>query len=230
MTEHPSKSRFRPPFLHLLLYSLVAGLLIGISALALYLLIDQLRIPDSGFSGSFQDTAVEDYDGVIDIDPPLDIPQFTLTNSENTPSSLSDFRGQFVLLTFGFTHCPDICPLTLNDFQRIRSQLGAKADILRSVFISVDGKRDTPETLREYFDFRQLNDIIALTGDEEHVRALGAPFGLAFEISDRNATGGYQVNHTAGSFLLDRQGRWIRRYQFGVPPGRIASDLITLLE
>ena len=164
------------------------------------------------------------------LNPPLDIPQFTLTNAENTPSSLGDFQGRYVLLTFGFTHCPDVCPLTLNDFQRVQSQLGAKADYVRFVFISVDGKRDTPATLRQYFAFRQLSDIIALTGDEKHVRALGAPFGLAFEKSDQDDSGGYQVNHTAGSFLLDKQGRWITRYQFGVPPDRIASDLMDLLD
>ena len=165
------------------------------------------------------------HDGIIAIAPPVEVADFTLVNAAGARTSLRDLHGRHVLLTFGFTHCPDVCPLTLNDFKRIRTLLGDIADQAHFVFISVDGKRDTAEALREYFSFRELDDIIALTGDEAYVRALGAPFGLAFKVSDEPAPGGYLVNHTAGSFLLDSAGRWIKRYQFGLPAAAIASDL-----
>lgn len=219
----------RPSPLSLFLYSLLAGLLIGISALLIFLLVDRLQEPVAESSDHFLVTGADEYDGIINIAPALAIPDFTLDNAKGSRTSLSDLRGRHVLLTFGFTHCPDVCPLTLNDFRRIRSQLGNIADRIHFVFISVDGQRDTPGALRQYFDFRELNHIIALTGSEADVRALGAPLGLAFEVSDEPTQSGYLVNHTAGSFLLDGAGHWIKRFQFGLPPSTIAADLRKLL-
>lgn len=212
-----------------LLYGLLAGLLLGIAALAIFLLYDRMREPESVNTGPFEVEGAAAFDGILALDPPVDIPPFELTDSKGRSVRLADFRGRHTLLTFGFTHCPDICPLTLNDFGRIQRALGDLADRLSFVFVSVDGKRDTPAALRQYFEFRQLDDISALTGDEASVRALGEPFGLAFEISDEDRSDGYLINHTTGSFLLDQAGRWIKRYQFGVPPDAIAADLRTLL-
>ena len=107
-----------------LLYSLIAGLLIGIAALALFLLHNRLNPPEPVESGSFRIESGAIFEGVITIDPPLAIQDFTLTNQEGEATSLSDLRGKHILLTFGFTHCPDICPLTLNDFDRTREMLG----------------------------------------------------------------------------------------------------------
>ena len=213
-----------------LLYSLLAGLLLGIAALSVFLLYDRTRKPDAEISGPFDVAGSATADGLLAIDPPVDLPDFALTDSAGNPVALADFRGRHALLTFGFTHCPDICPLTLNDFERIRRLLGDSAENIAFVFISVDGKRDTPAALRQYFEFRQLDGIQALTGDEAAVLALGEPFGLSFEINDEDSSGGYLINHTSGSFLLDRAGRWIKRYQFGVAPESIAADLRTLLD
>ena len=228
MQYRSSKSRGRPRLAHLTLYGLIAGLIIGISSLAIVLLHDRLRNDDVE-SSHIDGIARDEYDGTITIDPPIAVPDLGLTNTDKELMRLSQLPGQFVLLTFGFTHCPDICPLTLNDFQRIRAQLGQLANEVQFVFVSVDGARDTPTALREYFSFRELDDIIALTGSEEEVRAFGAPLGLAFEVSGEVSTGGYLINHTAGSFLLDQEGRWIMRYQFGVPPETIVSQLRRLL-
>ena len=217
-------------WIDLALYSLLAAMLIGISALAVFLLYDRPRESEAFETNNFQVDDSLAYDGVITINPPIDLPEFTLTNSDGEPLGPSDFQGRFVLLTFGFTHCPDICPLTLSDFQQIQKLLGNEAAMIQFVFISIDAGRDTPEALSEYFDLRQFDDIIALTGDEEIVRAMGAPLGLSFEAGDEDTSGGYMVNHTAGSFLLNLEGRWIARYQFGVPPDRIASDLRALLQ
>ena len=212
-----------------LLYGVLAGLLLGIAALGIFLIQDRFRESESVTAGPFEVASTATIDGVLSIDPPINIPTFTLTDSMGEALGLSDLRGRHALLTFGFTHCPDICPLTLNDFERIRRLLGELADQFDFVFISVDGTRDTPAALRQYFEFRQLDRIIALTGDEASVLALGAPFGLSFEINDEDRAGGYMINHTSGSFLLDQAGRWIKRYQFGVPPERIVADLKALL-
>lgn len=208
-----------------LLYGLLAGLLLGIAALAIFLINERMREPDSVQTGPFILEGSAAVDGILAIDPPVDIPAFELTDSNGNSVRLGDFRGRHALITFGFTHCPDICPLTLNDFGRIQRLQGDLADSIAFVFISVDGKRDTPATLRQYFGFRQLDNIHALTGDEASVLAMGEPFGLSFEISNENKSNGYLINHTTGSFLLDQTGRWIKRYQFGVPPDAIAADL-----
>ncbi len=229
MQYRPSKSRAAPRRIHLTLYGLIAGLIIGISSLATVLLHDRLR-GDDVESSRINGIAEDEYDGAVAIDPPIAVADLGLTNTDNELTRLSQLPGQFLLLTFGFTHCPDICPLTLNDFQRIRAQLGQPADEVQFVFVTVDGARDTPAALREYFSFRGLDGIIALTGSEEEVRAFGAPFGLAFEVSGEATSSGYLINHSAGSFLLDQERRWIMRYQFGVPPETIASELRRLLQ
>jgi len=212
-----------------LLYGALAGLLIGISALAIVLVQDQLREAGTVESGHFRVAGEAEYDGAIGIEPPVDVPDFNLTDQFGESFNLRDHRGRLVLLTFGFTNCPDICPLTLSDLQRVHAMLGEKAEQLALVFVSVDGRRDRPEVLRDTFAFRKLDDFIGVTGGEDDVRNAGAPFGLAFEVSGDASTGAYSVNHTAGSFLLDRRGRWIMRFQFGVPPERIAAELQKLL-
>lgn len=211
-----------------LLYSIIAGLLIGISALALFLIQDRLREPDSGATSHFRLESEAGFDGVIRIEPPIELSDFSLTSKDGDPTSLRDLRGRFVLLTFGFTNCPDICPLTLSDFQLVKGLLGDNSAEVAFVFISVDGSRDKPDVLRNFLAYRKLDEIIGLTGAETDVRAAGAPFGLSFERRGESSTGSYSVNHTAGSFLLDRRGRWIMRFQFGVPAERIAAELQTM--
>lgn len=212
-----------------LLYSAIAGLLIGISALVIVLVQDLLRETETVETGHFRVESEAEYDGAIGIEPPVDVPDFTLSDQYDEPFNLRDHRGRFVLLTFGFTNCPDICPLTLSDLQQVNAMLGEEAEQVALVFVSVDGRRDTPKVLRDYFAFRKLDDLIAVTGGEDDVRNAGAPFGLAFEVSGDVAAPSYNVNHTAGSFLLDRRGRWIMRFQFGLPPERIAAELLKLL-
>ncbi len=208
-----------------MLYSVIAGLLIGIGALSLFLLAERL--------GAFQSSDrlpgdATDLDGVIDIYPPQPLPDFALVNQHGESTRLSDLRGKLALLTFGFTHCPDICPLTLDELGALRDMLGDMASQASFVFISVDGARDSPRVLRDYFAFRKLDGILGLTGQEAAVRQAGAPLGLSFEVSG-NGEAGYLINHTVGYFLLDRDGRWIKRYHFGIPPATIAEDLRALL-
>ena len=223
------KSKRKPAFFVHLLYGMIAGLLIGISAITVFLVQDRLRQPATIDTGHFKVESEAGFDGVIRIQPPINVADFTLINQDGNATSLRDLRGRYVLLTFGFTNCPDICPLTLSDFQRVNNMLDDHSEQMAFVFISVDGQRDTPAALRSYLSFRGMESIIGLTGDEKDVREIGAPFGLSFEVIGDASTGAYSVNHTAGSFLLDPQGRWIMRYQFGVPPDKIAAQLNELL-
>lgn len=212
-----------------LLYGAVAGLAIGIVALTLTLLHNQLREPSEELGSSIISAPGEQHDGMIAIDPPLALPDFTLTNQYGIATSLSDLRGHFSLLAFGFLHCPDICPMTLHELQRVRDMLGEAAESAHFVFISVDGARDSPEALRHYFEFREMDSLIGLTGAEAVVREAGDRLGLSFAVKAEEAPSGYLVNHTAGAFLLDERGQWIRRYHFGVPARAIADDLLRMI-
>ena len=208
---------------------MIAGLLIGIAALTVFLAQGQLRERETVDIDAFSVSGEDPFDGAIRIEPPIDLPDITLSNQDGAPFKLSDLRGRYVLLAFGFTNCPDICPLTLSDFQQVRNMLGDRGEAVAFGFVSVDGRRDSPAVLRSYFEFRELDGVIALTGSEETVRAFGAPLGLSFEVSGDVSAGAYSVNHSAGSFLLDTRGRWIMRFQFGLPPDQIAAELRALL-
>jgi len=224
-----AKTSIRSYLLRRILLGLISALLVGIAALAMAIAYGRMN-PGANprGDGSASGDALE-FDGSIIIDPPLAMPDFTLRDQFNESVSLSDLRDNYVLITFGYTNCPDVCPLTLNEFRSIRESLGSSSEELAFVFISVDGERDSPDALRSYLALRDLDGIIGLSGAEDRVRALGIDYGLSFEMTTPDKRGGYLVNHTAGSFLLDPNGRWIRRYQFGLPPHRIVADLEGLL-
>ncbi|MCY4072513.1 MAG: SCO family protein [Chloroflexi bacterium] len=224
-----AKTSIRGYLLRRIQLGLISALLVGIAALAMAIAYGRMYPGANPQTDSFEGGAAPEFDGSIIIDPPLAMPDFTLRDQSNKSVSLVDLRDNFVLITFGYTNCPDVCPLTLNEFRSIRESLGSSSEEVAFLFISVDGERDTPEALRSYFALRELDGIIGLSGEEEAVRALGLDYGLSFEMTKPDKRGGYLVNHTAGSFLLDRNGRWIRRYQFGLPPGRIVADLEELL-
>ncbi|MGB1286725.1 MAG: SCO family protein [Aggregatilineales bacterium] len=155
--------------------------------------------------------------GIERKNPAREMPDFTLTDHTGEVVSLSDFAGKPTLISFGFTNCPDICPLTLNDMRRIETVLteNGVGDALNYVFISVDGERDTPEVLNDYLDIRRVQGIVTgLTGSEADVRRMGVDYGLKFNYGAVDENGNYDVDHTAGLFLLDDAGNWITKYPY----------------
>ena len=220
----PQEKQKRDPTTKVL-YGVIGILIIGIIGVGLFILFSQLTKTDAPSITEFGVIEDGEFDGKAEISPPRDMPDFTLTNQDGDPTSLSDLRGKYVLMSFGYTHCPDVCPLTLNEFRRIRESLGDKAENVAFVFVSVDGERDTPAALSSYFETRQLEGFIGLTGEEAELRKLGVDYGLFFEKSEGTSDGGYLVDHTAGSYLLNPDGQWIMRYQFGVMPSLIVEDL-----
>jgi protein SCO1/2 len=206
--------RKRPQFL---LFTVVTALVMAIAAVAGFIILREITTPPPP-------TPFLPPEDIVDIDPPLPTPDWTLTSADGQPFSASQLNGKPSLLFFGFANCPDICPLTLREFQRVRRALGADADRVNFVFISVDGNRDTPEFLRMRLDqLGVTEDIIALTGDPDLVREIGRPFAVEFVYSRPNESGFYLVDHTASYFLLDAQRRWVKRFAFG-------TDRITILE
>jgi protein SCO1/2 len=155
----------------------------------------------------------QQFDGVTRVEPPRPLQDFTLTNQENQPTSLRSLRGQYTLLLFGFTHCPDICPLTLLKYKRIKDELGELGNQINFVFISVDGERDTPERLKPYL--RNFDEsFIGLTGDEATLRRLGTDYNLFFEKRPGTTPENYLVDHTASTFLVDPDGNLVAIYPY----------------
>lgn len=159
------------------------------------------------------------------LEPPRELSDFVLPSQDGTPIQLSDLRGSYVMLFFGYTHCPDICPTTLSDFVLVKRAMGAASSQVRFVFISVDGERDTPPVLRRFLKAFDPT-FIGLQGDNATLGRISKEYGLYFKKEQVAATSEpYLVTHSASAYLLDRQGRMRMVYGFGTPPKVIAADI-----
>ena len=173
-------------------------------------------------------TVPDEYTGTV-LDPPKELADFTLTSHTGAPLRLSDLRGRPVLLFFGYTHCPDVCPTTLGEWKRVKSTLGDDAGKVAFVFVGVDSKRDTPEALAQFvgkFD----PSFTGLSGDEATLQAVGKDFGMYFTPhEDEHDHGDYLVDHSSTSYLIDGDGRLQKVYSYGVAADVISRDLQKLL-
>jgi protein SCO1/2 len=162
------------------------------------------------------------------IDPPKPMPDFTLAASTG-PVRLSDFRGKLTVIFFGFTNCMDVCPATMAKMSAALDTLGAKASDVRLIFISVDYKRDTPQTTSAYASkFRP--DFVGLTGSQAEIDAVTKDYGIYYKLGEPDASGNYEVEHTASVMVLDRQGRLEMTWSPDLQPDDIASDLGVLMK
>jgi len=141
-----------------------------------------------------------------------------LTDHNGKPRRLEDFRGKAVVVFFGFTHCPDVCPTTLVDMAQVVKSLGSDGDRVQVLFVTVDPERDTQDALAKYvtaFDPR----FLGMRGDLEATRRVAKDFKIYFEKRKTGDT--YSIDHSAQSYVIDPQGR-LRLF---VRHDRIASDL-----
>jgi len=228
MTEQSAEA---PRISNQTLYIIIGVLFIGIVGVGLFLIFTRLTQTQDPTADDLAALVLEaeDFDGSTALKPPREMPDFTLTNQHGEPMRLSDLRGKPTLMSFGFTHCPDICPLTLNEFRQIQADLDEAGDDVNFVFISVDGARDTPEVLASYFRVRGIDDFVGLTGEEEELRRIGVDYGLFFEYGEPDENGFYNVDHTAGALLLDADGMWVMRYAYGTEKEVIVEDLEAML-
>ncbi len=155
-------------------------------------------------------------------------PAFELQNAQGRTVSQADFRGRFLLVSFGFTHCAHVCPTTLADWSRMMRDLDPdQARQLQPVMISVDPERDTPAVMDTYaknFDAR----FIGLSGSAEQVAETAASFRVTYQRVSRGDD--YQINHTSLSYLVDPTGQVIDYFGFGTPPDRLAASVSGHLE
>ena len=164
------------------------------------------------------------------IDPPKPMPDFSL-QSERGTVKLSDYRGKYVALYFGYTSCPDICPTTLAGLKAALSELGSPADgQVQVIFVSVDYKRDSPTKVSDYVHAFSP-DFVGLGGTQAQIDQVTQEYGIYYKLNDPDPkTGYYSVDHTAIMLLLDRQGELVMTWDYGQQPDEIASDLKTELK
>ena len=154
---------------------------------------------------------------------------FQLPDVDGKPRSLADFRGKAVVVFFGYTQCPDVCPTTLAEIAQAKKLLGADGAKVQGVFITVDPERDTPELLKAYVaNFG--TDFVALRGTPEQTAAVAKDFKVYFKKVEGKTPGSYTMDHSAASFVYDPKGRLrlYTRYGGGAKP--LAEDLKVLLK
>jgi protein SCO1/2 len=153
---------------------------------------------------------------------------FKLTDHTGKVRTLEDFRGKIVVMFFGYTQCPDVCPTTMAEMATVLKELGPSADEVQVLFVTVDPERDTQELLSHYvpaFDKR----FIGLYGDAAATAKVAKEFKVFYAKAPGADANSYTVDHTAGSFVFDKQGQLRLFVRHGQGPGLIAHDLRQLL-
>ncbi len=153
---------------------------------------------------------------------------FTLTDHAGTPRSLADYKGKVVTLFFGFTHCPDVCPTSLTTMKQALALLGADANRVQVLFVTLDPQRDTTELLAAYvpkFD----PSFVGLRGDPAATEAVAREYKIFFQKVPGKTPDSYTLDHSAGTYVHDTQGRLRLFIRHGETPQKIADDLKTLL-
>jgi protein SCO1/2 len=153
---------------------------------------------------------------------------FALTDHTGKPRTLADFKGKAVVVFFGYTQCPDVCPTTMAEMASVMQKLGPLADQVQVLFITLDPERDTQELLANYvpaFDKR----FIGLRGTPEQTAKTAKEFKVFYSKVPGTDPGSYTIDHTAGSYVFDRDGRLRLFIRHGQGPDSIVHDLRQLL-
>lgn len=154
---------------------------------------------------------------------------FTLTDHTGKARTLEDFKGKAVFIFFGYTQCPDVCPTTMAEMASVLKTLGPQAEQVQVLFVTVDPERDTPDLLAKYvpaFDPR----FLGLTGDKAAIDKVTKDFKVFHQKVPNKESDTYTMDHTAGSYVFDTQGRIRLFVRHGQGPEPIAHDLKLLLE
>ena len=153
---------------------------------------EPLKVPDS-IQGLFIDS------------PATKLPAFKFTDHNGKTFDNSNFKGQWSLVFFGYTHCPDVCPTSLTIMDKVSKQKGLPADT-QYVFVSVDPKRDTPDKLKDFVSYFNA-EFIGATGEKAELDKFQEPLGVIYDYEGDTSSDDYIVNHFAAIYLIDPKGR-----------------------
>ena len=154
--------------------------------------------------------------------------ELALSDADGKARTLADFKGKVTLVFFGYTQCPDVCPTTLAELAAVKRELGADGEHVQGVFVSVDPERDTPQILKAYmasFD----PGFVALRGTLEQTQAAAREFKVFFAKVPGKSEGSYTVDHTAGTYIFDAQGRLRLFVRYGAGAEALRHDVKLLL-
>jgi cytochrome oxidase Cu insertion factor (SCO1/SenC/PrrC family) len=159
---------------------------------------------------------------------------FSLIDQNRTRRSDSDFRGNYMLVFFGYTYCPDVCPTTLATEAEALDKLGPRASGIVPIFITVDPKRDTPEKLKLYlssFDPKPSSArraFVGLTGSDEEIAKAAKAYRVYYRahLDGQTENGDYSVDHSSDVYLMNRDGKFVAYYSAGILPDEMAADLM----
>jgi protein SCO1 len=154
---------------------------------------------------------------------------FTLTDHNGQSRSLSDFKGKLVVLFFGYTQCPDVCPTTMTELVEVKRLLGTEGDKLQAVFVTVDPARDTTELLKAYmtnFD----PSFMAFTPTPEQLAVVAKDYKIYFKRVEGKTPSSYTMDHSAGSYVYDTQGNLRLYSRYGMGTQALTQDIQTLLK
>lgn len=151
-----------------------------------------------------------------------------LTDHHGTARTLADFRGKVVVLFFGYTHCPDVCPTTMDDVSKALRLLGDQRQQVQVLFVTLDPERDTQQVLAEYMPSFDPS-FIGLYGDVATTERVASDFKLFYKKQPSDSKGGYTIDHSAGLYVFDKQGTPRVFMNHGQKPQDIAHDLKQLM-
>ena len=154
---------------------------------------------------------------------------FELTDQNGQPRTLADFKGKAVVVFFGFTQCPDVCPTSMSELAQARQLLGADGERLQGLFISVDPERDTPEIMKAYMGSFDPS-FLALYAKPDELPALAQRFKIYYKKVEGSTPGNYTMDHSAGSYIFDPQGRVRLYFRYGGGAQAMADDVKKLLD
>ncbi len=153
---------------------------------------------------------------------------FSLPDQDGRTRTLEDFKGKVVVVFFGFTQCPDVCPTTLAELAQVKKALGPEGDKVQGVFITVDPERDKPELLKAYLESFDPG-FVALRGTPEQLKEVAKEFKIYYAKVPGKTPDSYTMDHTAASFLFDPQGRVRVFSRYGAGATALTSDIKALL-
>ncbi len=155
---------------------------------------------------------------------------FELVDETGRTVTHETFRGDWKLIFFGFTHCPDICPTTLADVARILDNMGDQAERVQSLFITVDPERDTPEVLADYTGFFDER-ILGLGGTPEQVRVMTGNYNVYVErVPVGDGDDNYLLDHTTFLYLMGPEGEFVQRFSQQAASDSVAAEIVALME
>ena len=152
----------------------------------------------------------------------------SLPDQHGRMRDLAEFKGKVVVVFFGYTQCPDVCPATMAELAQVKKALGKEGDRVQSIFVSIDPERDTPEILRTYMSSFD-ESFVALRGTVEQTKAVAKEYKVFFSKVPGKTEGSYTVDHTAGSYVYDARGKVRLFVRYGSGVEALTADLRALL-